>query len=221
MRTSDTAIVPVVNERLRQQVVDAVTRDPLVAAVAASFPDPVFGSRPALAESAQAKSPAAYKFVSPEFFSVLGIDIVRGRTFTAAESSADAGVAIVAESFARQMWPDGDALGQVLRLEARSGRATDVRARSPPLTGSFTIVGVARDVAGFAFGEGTPTNVYVPITSGHAETILAVRVHGDPERARSALLERLTAVDPNIEQVVTLRTIARMATYFPPDRRSG
>ena len=117
MRTSDTAIVPVVNERLRQQVVDAVTRDPLVAAVAAAFPDPVFGSRSALGESAQAKSPVAYKFVSPEFFSVLGIDLVRGRTFTAAESSADAGVAIVAESFARKMWPDGDALGQQLRLE--------------------------------------------------------------------------------------------------------
>jgi ABC-type antimicrobial peptide transport system permease subunit len=83
-----------------------------------------------------------------------------------------------------------------------------------PLAGSFTIVGIARDVAGFAFGEGRETNVYVPITSSHAETILAVRVHGDPERARVELLERLTAVDPNIEQVVTLKTISGMATYF-------
>ncbi len=213
IRTSDTAIVPVVNERLRQQVVDAVTRDPLIAAVAAAFPDPVFGSRPALAESEQSKSSAAYKFVSAEFFSVLGIDIVRGRTFNAAESSADAGVAIVDESFARLMWPDGDALGQVLRL-GRDPAEPPSESKIAPLTGSFTIVGVARDVAGFAFGEGTPTNLYVPITSGHAETILAVRVKGDPEQARSALLERLTAVDPNIEQVVTLRTIARMATYF-------
>ena len=215
MRTSDTAVVPVVNEQLRQQVVDAVTRDPVVAAVAAAMPDPVFGSRPALAESPQAKSTAAYKFVSPEFFSVLGIDIVRGRTFTAAEGSASAAaaVAIVAESFAREMWPAGDALGQVVRLE-RDPAEPSGESKVPPLTGSFTIVGVARDVPGFAFGEGTPTNVYVPITSRHAGTILAVRVHGDPELARSALLERLTAVDPNIEQVVTLRTIARMATYF-------
>ncbi len=213
MRTSDTAVVPVVNERLRQRVVDAVTRDPLVAAVAASFPDPVFGSLAALAESAQSKSPAAYKFVSAEFFSVLGIDIIRGRTFTAAESSADAGVAIVAESFARQMWPDGDALGQVLRLD-RDPAAPPRESKVPPVTRSVTIIGVARDVPGFAFGEGRPTTVYVPITSGHAETTLAVRVHGDPERARSALLERLTAVDPNIEQIVTLRTMARMATYF-------
>ena len=34
------------------------------------------------------------------------------------------------------------------------------------------------------------------------------------EIARRALLERLTAIDPHIEQVVTLRTIAGMATYF-------
>ena len=215
MRTSDTAVVPVANEQLRQQVVDAVTRDPMVAAVAAAWPDPVFGSRPALAESAQAKSTAACKFVSPEFFSVLGIDIVRGRTFTAAEAGADAaaGVAIVAESFAREMWANGDALGQVLRV-ARDPAEEPRESKVPPLAGSFTIVGVARDVAGFAFGEGKPANVYVPITSRHAETTLAVRVHGDAEQARSALLERLTAVDPNIGQVVTLRTIARMATYF-------
>ena len=44
--------------------------------------------------------------------------------------------------------------------------------------------------------------------------MLVVRVHGDSERARSALLERLVAVDPNIEQIVTLRTVAGMATYF-------
>jgi predicted permease len=215
MRTSDTAIVPVVNEQLRQRVVDAVTRDPLVAAVAASLPDPVFGSIAALAESEQSKSTAAYKFVTPEFFSVLGIDIVRGRTFTAAEGGAvtSAGVAIVAESFAREMWPNGDALGQAVRLE-RDPAQSPGESKVPPLTGSFTIVGVARDVPGFAFGERTPTNVYVPITSRHAGTILAVRVHGDPERARSALLERLTAVDPNIEQIVTLRTVSRMATYF-------
>ena len=215
IRTSDTAVVPVVNEKLRQQVVNAVTRDPVVAAVAASLPDPVFGSRPVLAEGPQGKLTTAYKFVSPEFFSVLGIDIVRGRTFTAAESSAAAaaGVAIVAESFATEMWRDGEPLGQLLRLDRDLAEPT-TESKVPPLAGSFTIVGVARDVAGFSFGEGAPTSVYVPITSSHAGTILAVRVHGDPERARSALLERLTTVDPNIEEVVTLKTIAGMATYF-------
>ena len=214
MRTSDTAVIPVVNEQLRQQLVDAVARDPLVAAVAASLPHPVFGSRPAIAESSHAKSTAAYKFVSPEFFSVLGIDLVHGRPFTAAEGSANAaaGAAIVTESFARAMWPNGDPLGQVLRLQQDSAQPPESRA--PTVSGSFTIVGVARDVAGFAFGEGMATSIYVPITARHPETALVVRVRGDPERARSALLERLTAIDPNLEQIVTLRTISRTATYF-------
>ena len=41
-----------------------------------------------------------------------------------------------------------------------------------------------------------------------------MRVHGDPEQARRALLQRLTAIDPNMGQVMTMRTMARMETYF-------
>ena len=41
-----------------------------------------------------------------------------------------------------------------------------------------------------------------------------MRVHGDPEQARRALLQRLTAIDPNMGEVMTMRTLARMETYF-------
>jgi ABC-type antimicrobial peptide transport system permease subunit len=41
-----------------------------------------------------------------------------------------------------------------------------------------------------------------------------LRVHGDPEAARGALLTRLTALDPNLGQVMTMRTLARMETYL-------
>jgi len=39
-------------------------------------------------------------------------------------------------------------------------------------------------------------------------------VHGDPERARRAFIERLTAIDPGMGEVTTWRTIASMATYL-------
>jgi ABC-type antimicrobial peptide transport system permease subunit len=39
-------------------------------------------------------------------------------------------------------------------------------------------------------------------------------VQGDPERARLALVERLMAIDPSMGEVLTLRLIVRMATYF-------
>ena len=46
-------------------------------------------------------------------------------------------------------------------------------------------------------------------------TSLIARVHGDPELARQALLNRLTTIDPDMaRQVMTMRTLARMETYF-------
>ena len=213
IRTSDTALVPIANEATRQRVLDALVRDPLIVAVAASSPDPVFGSRPALAESTQGKTSAAYKFASSEFFSVLGIDLVRGRTFTPAESNVTAAVAIVSERFARQMWPGADPLGQVLRLAPDP--AEPVReGRLPAPAGGFVVVGIARDVAGFPFAEDKPADIYVPVSPSQPTSVLTVRVHGDPEIARRLLLERLTAIEPNLEQIVTFRTVAGMATYF-------
>ena len=41
-----------------------------------------------------------------------------------------------------------------------------------------------------------------------------MRVRGDPERARHALVDRLAAIDPNMGEVSTLRTIARMEAYL-------
>jgi ABC-type antimicrobial peptide transport system permease subunit len=39
-------------------------------------------------------------------------------------------------------------------------------------------------------------------------------VHGDPERASRALAERLNAIEPNLAEVVALRTLTTMATYL-------
>ena len=53
----------------------------------------------------------------------------------------------------------------------------------------------------------------MPIGADAAQTSLIVRVHGDPERARLALVERLAAIDPNTGEVTTLRTITFMVAY--------
>ncbi len=213
LRVADTAIVPSGNAAMRRPVIDALARDPLVTGMAASRPDPVAGSRPALAEAAHAKSVAAYRFVSPEYFRILGVDVTRGRPFSAAENSVSAAVAIVSDSFAARMWPDADPLGQVLRLQPDPA-APPPRGAVPPPAGDFVIVGIARDVTGVTIAEITPANVYLPISIHDAETMLTVQVRGDSETARRALLDRLTLVDPNIEQIVTLKTVAGMATYF-------
>ncbi len=145
---------------------------------------------------------------------MLGIDVLRGRGFTQAERTGNAAVAVVSETTARQLWPNADAVGQVLQLDANPNSETRRRDEPPLLSRTFTVVGVIRDVAGFRLAGFKEAGVYVPTSSATARTSLTVRVHGDPEQARRALVKRLTAVDPNMGTVMTMRTLARMETYF-------
>ena len=118
MRTSDTVVVQIANESTRTAIVQAMTAEPSVAAVAASGPDATgLASRAAFAETGGAKVAVAYKFVSPETFSVLDIAVVRGRVFTPAERTSNLSVAVVSETTARDLWPNGDAVGQAIRLD--------------------------------------------------------------------------------------------------------
>src|SRR4029078_1227788 len=75
--------------------------------------------RVAFADTGALKMPVAFKSVSGSYFDVLGIPIVRGRAFMPWERD-DHPVAIVSESLARALWPDGRAVGETLRLEPDS-----------------------------------------------------------------------------------------------------
>ena len=240
VRTADTVFVSVANEQARSPLLEAVKSEPSVVSVAASWPGPLGGGRAAFAEAsasaatssaaapadrlapkaayaeaagASGKSPIAYIFVSPEYFSVLGIDIVRGRGFAPTERSTRVAVAVVSESVARQLWPDRDAIGQALRLEPDQTRGAPPPDEPPLLSRSFDVVGIARDVPGFRFVSSNQAVVYVPIAAEAAQTSLTVRVHGDPESSRLALVERLAAIDPNMGEIMTLRTITFMVAY--------
>ena len=215
MRTSDTVGVQIANEPKRSAIVEAVRSEPSVAVVASMWPGLGPGPRLAFAETSGAKAPVAYQFVSPEFFGVLDISVVRGRTFTPNERSSNLSLAVVSEATARTLWPNADPLGQVMRLDPEPN--PDAPSSDEPSLESrtFTIVGIVRNVPGFRFAPFKEAVVYVPTTAAMPKTSLIARVHGDPQLARQTLLTRLTAIDPNMaRQVTTMRTIARMETYF-------
>jgi len=205
IRTADIVLIDIANEPLRASIIQAVNAYPFVAGVSASWPD-VHSSPPSGFGNKQG---LAYRFVSPEYFHVLGIPILRGRAFAHAETGA--AVAVVSETTARRLWPNGNAVGQELQLEPIEGSRRGPEPRLASRT--LMVVGIARDVLGSPFGFLRPIDVYVPTTSAQAPTSLIVRVHGDPEVARRALLERLTLADPNMGGIMTLRTIASAGTY--------
>src|SRR5882672_413549 len=227
VRTADVVNVAVLDEQKRGAILEAVRDDPSVAAVAASWPGFLGGlaGAPAYGEGANGKSVVKYQFVSPEFFGVLGIEVVRGRGFADTERNPTEAVAVVSESVARALWPGSDALGQVLRVEPDPtiGRP----ASAPPLAAqpsddpmlrarTAVVIGVTRDVAGFQVGgiKLAGAGVYMPVSAEAASTALITRVRGDAERIRYALVDRLAAIDPNMAEVSTLGNLARTDTYI-------
>jgi hypothetical protein len=179
--------------------------------------------RVAFADAGAGKTPVAFKFVSGSYFDVLGIPVVRGRTFMPWERDHHP-VAIVSESVARALWPDGQGVGETFRLEPDSGlRSPDGFLRIDPDAPAddglaqarmVTVVGVARDVPGFRITDVKEAGVFLPTTLDVAKTSVVARVQGEPTLARQALLERLTRVDPNMGMIITMRTVARLETFF-------
>jgi predicted permease len=205
VQTRDTLIVSVTNEPRRAALLQAVAAHPLVATVAASS-----RRSAAIAATATSRRTAVESIaVSPDYFDVLGIEIMTGRRFTSVERTSDAGVAVVTETIARELWPVGDAVGQSVRLDASGSPGA-----SPLSSRPFVIVGVARDVNGPLAPDMFPSrSVYVPTMPGAAGTSLTLRVRGDPDRARQVLLDDLMRVDPGLGAISTMRNIARAQTY--------
>jgi predicted permease len=136
----------------------------------------------------------AYDFVSPEYFDVLKVAIVRGRAFAHDEANSEAPVAIVSESTARQFWPGRDAVGQVIRIEPQP--SVD-RASFPAFRGA-QVVGVVHDIA--VEDVFTPLSnpiFYFPTHAGSANVeALLIRVKQDTAETRRAMLETMDRLAP-------------------------
>jgi predicted permease len=215
VRTSDTVSVNIDDESKRSAVLQSLMADPLVAAIAAASASPR-----GVVETGGAASrvPVDQMAVSSEYFNVLGLNLVRGRGFTEAERAADAGVAVVSEPIARQLWPNGDGIGQLVRLEVPQSASPDLP--SPSSTAARTekvesrtlaVVGVVSDPAPDSMMRFR--GVYLPTGPESPGTELMLRVRGNPAQVRLALLERLTGIDPAFG-VMTLQTITGMETYM-------
>jgi predicted permease len=64
--------------------------------------------------------------VTPEYFRLLGMTLVRGRLLDEFDDEKNPSVAVVSESMARTYWPDADALGKRLKLSRRDTSWTTV-----------------------------------------------------------------------------------------------
>ncbi len=213
-RTVDTVLFETINEPKRAAMIQAIASESTITAYAALRPGLLAGSHRAFATIGASRTAVAYRFVSPEYFEVFDIPIVRGRSFTAAERDGEHPVAIVSESMARELWPNGSGVGETFRLEQDLGSETAPKDEPPVPARLVTVVGVSRDVAGFRFTDTDDAGIVLPTSVDAPNTRVAARVRGDSEIARRTLVDHLTKVDPDMGMVVTMRTVARLERYF-------
>ena len=225
LRVADTVLIDI-NEPQRAAMIQALAGESSITAYAAVRPPLLAPLRLALADPGvpgAGKTSVTFKAVSSAYFDVLGIPIVRGRAFTAAERDHDP-VVIVSEAVARALWPNGSGVGQSFRLEP------DVTVRqgggfltiNPDAAGdqalmqarTVTVVGVAKDVPGFRITDVKEAGVYMPTSLDVAKTSVIARVQGAPNLARETLLDHLTRVDPAMDNIITMQTVARLETFF-------
>jgi predicted permease len=193
------------SQALQSKIAEHLAAEPWVESIATTWHAPLAGSLSGITiapGSAPTLIRAAYNFVSPEYFGVFRIPVVRGRNFTADEAASEAPVAIISEAAARALWPNQDSLGQTIRIEAepRSSRRNKI-----PGFRSARVIGVAPDViSGVIFEGPDPALLYFPTSSrGTMNGSLLLGVKGDPEIARRTLDSLLERVAPGALQRVT------------------
>jgi putative ABC transport system permease protein len=96
-----------------------------------------------------------WRSVSPEYFSVFRIPLLRGRTFTDRDDGAAEPVVVINETMAKQFWPKGDELGARIVIAKGVGPVFE----DPPRE----IIGVVGDVRDEGLNNRPQPTMYVPI----------------------------------------------------------
>jgi predicted permease len=151
-------------------------------------------------------------FVSPEYFTVLHIPLLQGRMFDHAETMRGARLALINQTMARQYWPNGDAIGQQIRVP----QLTSEPPYSPAVPDSnrwLQIVGIVADARDDGLREPVKPGVYVAYTMKmRMYTQILVRTHGDPLALLRAVRAQVHAINAdqqvngqvqNLEQWIT------------------
>ena len=208
------------------EVLQRVERLRGVTAAAVSSRAPLDSSTPLIhvnahepiATAGEAASPtASFMVVSARYFDVVKTPLASGRAFAETDDADRPAVAIVNETLATHLWPDADAVGRRLWVEAAA--TTGIRDEGVRGAVPCVVIGVAKDSKYRTLGEQRQGHVYLPFAQqprrGMAILVRAV----DPlDRVASAVQSALGTVDPNVQGFFTRTLTEHVAVSTLPVR---
>ena len=124
--------------------------------------------------------------IAPRYFETLGMRMLSGRDFSAADRQNTLPVLIINEAMARRFWPGENALGK--EVKAGGGKWAQV-------------VGIVEDGTSEMSGEAPAPYVYSPFfqsDSNNTNTIILIRHRGATAETVAAVRREVQTLDPNL-----------------------
>ena len=146
--------------------------------------------------------------VDPGYFKTLGLTLLRGRLFTAADAAGTQNVAIIDRVLADRYWPGQDPLGK--RID-RGGDAPNFR----------VVVGVVAPIKFQSLEENVQKEtLYFPFAQqGGNNFILVVKTDGDPAALTATVREAVRSADPE-QPVFDIKTMQQRMDEVAQSRRA-
>ncbi len=175
--------------RFYQLLTDRLREQPGVKAVALASVLPLSGGRMGNGGEVNGHEfQITYNTVSPAYFDVMDLPIVRGRGFLKSENPGREPVAIVSESTARRFWPGADPIGKQIRMAGQKV--------------AHEVVGVAKDV--YATDLSNIDGIFVYVPANPASLGMHVLARG-PDAA--TLTHQVQEIAAGIDRNVFVETI--------------
>jgi len=142
-------------------------------------------------------TPMRWSVVRGEYFQAMGVQLVRGRYFSAQDRANSPLVAIIDERMAQRYWPGEDAIGKRFKGQDTRGNNDEW----------LTIVGIVRNMRRSGLEREPIPHIFQPSTQAGGSTAdVIIRVVGSPVSTAHALRAVVREVDENavVSSVTTM-----------------
>jgi putative ABC transport system permease protein len=184
--------------RRYQQLLQQVAQVPGVIAVAANSDLPFVGQKPwyrgefsiqGQSKEDQKQNPLVnYQSVSPDYFNVMQIPVLRGRVFNDNDTVRPNGnqdVAVISRGLAERMWPNADSIGKRINCNDDG-------------TGCAEIIGIVGDVKHNSLVDGVGYDFYWACYQSYSkQTHFVARTQGDPMMRAKEIQRAIWQVAPD------------------------
>lgn len=146
---------------------------------------------------------ATGRIISPGYFSVLNLHLVRGRLLDAEDASGATRAAVINEHMAQHLWPNQDPIGKHL---------LDVGDEATPAVWNpekaSIVVGVVRNAREESLDEDFMDAVYLPMTPDREQPVMfaMLRTHTTPMETVAGLRSAVAGID-SLVPVTRVRTL--------------